>query len=99
MNKNKNLTTSQTEDNDPTAESRKRDHIELAFQSQIEEGKLDNRFYYEPLLSAHPEKNSLPVFDFLASLIVLIVPLDILPFGIKATTLSEYSAICLFLLW
>lgn len=65
MNKNKNLTTSQTEDNDPTAESRKRDHIELAFQSQIEEGKLDNRFYYEPLLSAHPEKNSLPVFDFL----------------------------------
>lgn len=64
----KNLTAtqiSQMEDNDPTAESRKRDHIELAFQSQIAEGKLDNRFYYEPLLTPHPEKNSLPKFDFL----------------------------------
>lgn len=68
MNQNKILTAtqiSQMEDNDPTAESRKRDHIELAFQSQIEEGKLDNRFYYEPLLAAHPEKDSLPQFDFL----------------------------------
>lgn len=50
---------------DPTAEARKRDHIELAFQSQIEEGKLDARFYYEPLLSAHPDRNSLPQIDFL----------------------------------
>ena len=68
MKENKNLTTSKilpTEDNDPTAESRKRDHIELAFQSQIEEGKLDHRFYYEPLLAPHPEQNSLPNFDFL----------------------------------
>lgn len=53
------------EDNDPTAEDRKRDHIELAFQSQIEEGKLDQRFYYEPLLAAHPEENTLPAFNFL----------------------------------
>lgn len=53
------------EDNDPTAEDRKRDHIELAFQSQIEEGKLDHRFYYEPLLAAHPEENTLPAFNFL----------------------------------
>lgn len=52
-------------DNDPTAESRKRDHIELAFQSQIESGKLDARFYYEPLLAAHPTRNSLVPFDFL----------------------------------
>ena len=52
-------------DNDPTAESRKRDHIELAFQSQIAEGKLDARFYYEPLLAPHPEKNTLPDFNFL----------------------------------
>ena len=68
MNDNNNLTASQIskkENHDPTAESRKRDHIELAFQSQIEEGKLDHRFYYEPLLAAHPEKNSLPDFDFL----------------------------------
>lgn len=40
---------------DPTAASRKKDHIQLAFQSQIEERKLDQRFYYEPLLSPHPE--------------------------------------------
>ena len=52
-------------DNDPTAESRKRDHIQLAFQSQIEEGKLDTRFYYEPLLAAHPKKNILSQFNFL----------------------------------
>lgn len=52
-------------DNDPTAESRKRDHIELAFRSQIDEGKLDTRFYYEPLLSAHPKRGSLPQFNFL----------------------------------
>lgn len=35
------------------ASSRKRDHIELAFRSQ--EGiEADRRFYYEPLLTAHP---------------------------------------------
>lgn len=34
--------------------SRKKDHIELAFKSQ--EGiQTDDRFYYEPLLSAHPQ--------------------------------------------
>ncbi len=52
-------------DNDPTAESRKRDHIELAFRSQIEQGELDRRFYYEPLLAAHPKRGSLKSFLFL----------------------------------
>lgn len=42
------------QDDDPTAVSRKQDHIELAFQSQIDRNQLDNRFYYEPLLSGHP---------------------------------------------
>ena len=42
---------------DPTAVSRKRDHIELTFKSQINE--LDERFYYEPLFAAHPERGSL----------------------------------------
>lgn len=51
------------QDNDPTAVSRKKDHIELAFQSQVAE--LDERFYYEPLLAAHPEKGSWPQFEFL----------------------------------
>ena len=50
---------------DPTASSRKRDHIELAFRSQIESSSLDQRFYYEPLLSGHPERGSLEHFSFL----------------------------------
>lgn len=52
-------------DIDPTSSSRKKDHIELAFQSQIEEGKLDSRFYYEPLLSAHPKAGESNPFPFL----------------------------------
>ena len=35
-------------------EERKKDHIELAFKSQILKDELDRRFYYEPILSAHP---------------------------------------------
>lgn len=42
------------QDHDPQATERKKDHIELAFQSQIGVGQLDTRFYYEPLLAAHP---------------------------------------------
>ncbi|MEM6319103.1 MAG: isopentenyl-diphosphate delta-isomerase [Bacteroidota bacterium] len=45
-------------DNDPTAEERKKDHIELAFQSQVEVPQLDPRFYYEPLFAAHPTKGT-----------------------------------------
>ncbi len=50
---------------DENAESRKKDHIELAFQSQIASNEIDPRFYYEPLLAAHPTSNSLPNFQFL----------------------------------
>lgn len=50
---------------DPTAESRKRDHIELAFRSQITQSGLDRRFYYEPLLSGHPKRDSMKRFLFL----------------------------------
>lgn len=53
------------QDDDPTASDRKRDHITLAFQSQIETGLLDKRFSYEPLLAAHPKQGSLPAFEFL----------------------------------
>ncbi len=52
-------------DDDPTAAARKRDHIELAFRSQVERGELDQRFYYEPLLAAHPQRGSLKNFLFL----------------------------------
>jgi hypothetical protein len=49
---------------DPTAAERKQDHIQLAFQSQVETAFLDKRFSYEPILSAHPAA-SLASFDFL----------------------------------
>jgi isopentenyl-diphosphate delta-isomerase len=52
-------------DPDPTAVSRKKDHIELAFKSQLESGALDSRFNYEPALAAHPEPGSLPALQFL----------------------------------
>lgn len=50
---------------DPTAASRKRDHIELAFQSQVDRTALDQRFYYEPMLAAHPQAGSWGLFNFL----------------------------------
>ena len=52
---------------DPTAESRKKDHIELAFKSQTPEEVIDNRFNYEPILSAHPDKSDSIGVDFLGS--------------------------------
>lgn len=53
------------QDNDPTAAERKADHINLAFQSQVGQGQLDHRFYYEPLLAAHPSEGSYPAMEFL----------------------------------
>lgn len=37
------------------AESRKKDHIELAFKSGLDRSEMDGRFYYEPMLSGHPD--------------------------------------------
>ena len=37
---------------------RKKDHIDLAFVSRVAGGDLDPRFYYEPVLSAHPRSGS-----------------------------------------
>ena len=51
-------------DDDPTASSRKKDHIEMAFKSQIESGQLDKRFYYEPLLSKHLSIDEIPSCQF-----------------------------------
>lgn len=56
---------SSQEKEDPTAESRKRDHIELAFESQVSRSSLDERFYYEPLLSGHPRRGDMKSFLFL----------------------------------
>ncbi|MEO0625403.1 MAG: isopentenyl-diphosphate delta-isomerase [Bacteroidota bacterium] len=44
---------------DPTAATRKQDHIEMAFESQVAPAALDNRFDYEPLLAPHPQPGSL----------------------------------------
>lgn len=52
-------------DQDPTAETRKKDHIDMAFRSRVEAGDLDKRFYYEPMLAAHPVAGSLPSVPFL----------------------------------
>lgn len=45
-------------DQDPNAAARKQDHIQMAFASQIFGEQIDPRFYYEPLLSAHPTEES-----------------------------------------
>lgn len=49
---------------DPNAETRKQDHIDLAFQSQVNGLSADPRFYYEPLLAAHP-KDKYPATNLL----------------------------------
>jgi isopentenyl-diphosphate delta-isomerase len=50
--------------NDPTSSERKKDHIDLAFKSQIGLDAIDSRFYYEPMLAAHPDGSLKPI-DFL----------------------------------
>lgn len=57
--------TSDKKNPDPAAETRKQDHIELALKSRVASCELDERFYYEPLLAAHPETGSLPPVNFL----------------------------------
>jgi len=44
--------------------NRKKDHIELAFKSRTELIEQDDRFFYEPLLSKHPD-DDLEEIDFL----------------------------------
>lgn len=50
---------------DPTSHERKLDHIEMAFQSQLKLHNIDTRFYYEPLLAAHPCHISFSSISFL----------------------------------
>lgn len=47
---------------DPNAPNRKRDHIALALDAQV--SQTDPRFYYEPLLSAHPTSHAIPKLQF-----------------------------------
>lgn len=41
-------------------EDRKKDHIDLAFEAQLQASALDSRFYYEPLFSSHPKETDTP---------------------------------------
>ncbi len=50
---------------DMDAADRKRDHIALAFQSQVRVNELDERFYYEPILAAHPSDDEALSTSFL----------------------------------
>jgi isopentenyl-diphosphate delta-isomerase len=43
---------------------RKKDHLELALRSRVSQEQIDQRFYYEPVLEAHPQ-GSFPVKRFL----------------------------------
>ncbi len=45
-------------------EDRKKDHIDLAFQSRIEASEANGHFFYEPLLAPHPSQRPQP-FSFL----------------------------------
>ena len=54
-----------TKNTDPNAPSRKKDHIELAFKSRVDQSELDSRFYYEPFLAAHPQNDKQESFSFL----------------------------------
>ena len=47
-------------------DQRKKDHIQLAMDSQILPSMADTRFYYEPLIKAHPGHSEIPPF-YLAS--------------------------------
>jgi isopentenyl-diphosphate delta-isomerase len=51
---------------DPTSKARKSDHIEMAFESQVTQQLIDPRFYYEPLLSGHPENVKRETQEFLS---------------------------------
>ncbi|MFN8338363.1 MAG: isopentenyl-diphosphate delta-isomerase [Saprospiraceae bacterium] len=42
------------DDSDSNADQRKKDHIDLAFTSKLSSHDFESRFYYEPLLSHHP---------------------------------------------
>ncbi|MCB0685325.1 MAG: isopentenyl-diphosphate delta-isomerase, partial [Saprospiraceae bacterium] len=38
---------------------RKKDHINLAFDAKVGRDQVDDRFYYEPMLHAHPHEEIL----------------------------------------
>lgn len=55
----------ETPKDDPNAAVRKQDHIELAFKARVDPQLMDQRFYFEPVLSGHPRPGSYPSLSFL----------------------------------
>lgn len=55
----------ETPKDDPNAATRKQDHIELAFKARVDPKLMDQRFYFEPVLSGHPKSGSYPPISFL----------------------------------
>ncbi len=65
MSSDQNNSTVLSDSKDPTAKSRKSDHIQMAFEAQLTHQNIDSRFYYEPLLSAHPRSGNGKSITFL----------------------------------
>ncbi|HAY70356.1 MAG TPA: type 2 isopentenyl-diphosphate Delta-isomerase [Saprospirales bacterium] len=51
--------------NDPNAAARKADHIDLAINSRTAARENDSRFYYEPMIAAHPSHETKMARQFL----------------------------------
>lgn len=45
-------------ENEKGVEQRKKDHIELTFDAATPINEINSRFYYEPMMSAHPDLNT-----------------------------------------
>jgi isopentenyl-diphosphate delta-isomerase len=88
-----NNTLDKTDPNDPTAESRKKDHITLAFASQTNPSSIDDRFYYEPMLSGHPNNQTDISLTFLSKLMEAPIWVSSMTGGTaKASTINKNLA-------
>jgi len=72
---------------DPTAAERKLDHIKLAEASRIDTNRLDNRFFYEPLISGHPNEHIDIGINFLSKRLTN-------PIGIASTINKNLAKAC-----
>lgn len=76
------------------AESRKTDHIALAFKSQLKGIEKDNRFNYEPLFSKHPSLENQESYTFLGKKIGFPLWISSMTGGTeKAFTINQNLAI------
>ena len=48
-----------------TSEERKKAHLDLALRSRVDSPSMDTRFYYEPIISAHPPSTGTKSYTFL----------------------------------